>query len=148
MPWWREGEGWGHPWAHVAGGRRRGWLRPIILRLLLIRPMNGVEIIEEIERLTGGSWRPSPGSVYPMLADLLSEGLIARRPDGRYELTEAGRSLAQTVMPLPPDPFMALSAAVDELERLARSNPDLLRSRLQELRGLRERLEQLERALS
>lgn len=148
MHWWHEGEGWGPPWARVISGRRRGWLRPIILRLLLARPMNGIEIIEEIERLTGGAWRPSPGSVYPMLADLLREGVIARRQDGRYELTEAGRSLAQAVMPLPPDPIALLNIALDELERLARSSPDLVRPRLAQLRELRERLERLERELS
>ncbi len=148
MRGWREGEGWGPPWAHFAGGRKRGWLRPMILRLLTLRPMNGIEIMDEIENLTGGMWRPSPGSVYPMLADLIAEGLIVKRADGKYELTEKGRSLAGALMPLPNDPLAALGLVVEELERLASVEPDLLRARLQELRGLRERLERLERSLS
>jgi len=85
------------PWVHAMRGRR-GWLRPLILSLLLNKgPLNGVEIMDEIQRLTGGLWRPSPGSVYPMLAEMLEEGLVIRRPDGRYELSEAGRALAQSV---------------------------------------------------
>jgi len=144
--------GWherGHPpWVHAMRGRR-GWLRPLILSLLLNKgSLNGVEIMDEIQRLTGGLWRPSPGSVYPMLAEMLEEGLVVRRPDGRYELSEAGRALAQSVLPPPPDPLAALREAVDYVERLAESEPTALRQRLAEIRSLRERLEAVERRLS
>ncbi len=54
-------------------------------------PRNGAEIMDEIETMTQGWWRPSPGSVYPVLEDLTKEGLISKREDGKYELTTKGR---------------------------------------------------------
>jgi DNA-binding PadR family transcriptional regulator len=59
--------------------------------------MTGAQIIDEIERLSMGFWRPSPGSVYPALEELESEGLIRiARVEGTkkyYEITESGRTL-------------------------------------------------------
>jgi DNA-binding PadR family transcriptional regulator len=36
--------------------------------------MSGAEIVEEIEQETDGRWKPSPGSIYPLLASLTDEG--------------------------------------------------------------------------
>lgn len=38
-----------------------------------------------------GWWRPSPGSIYPLLEQLEKEKVIAKGADGRYGLTEAAR---------------------------------------------------------
>lgn len=73
------------------GFGRRGWLRPWVLSLLSKSPKNGAEIMDEIERMSWGSWRPSPGSVYPLLDEMMRETLATKREDGRYELTEKGR---------------------------------------------------------
>lgn len=80
------------------GGPRvaRGDVRAAVLALLAERPMHGYQIIQEIEDRSGGSWKPSPGSVYPTLQLLADEGLIgAEESDGRktYSLTEAGREV-------------------------------------------------------
>ena len=56
------------------------------LSMLARAPKNGAEIVDEIERMTQGWWRPSPGSIYPLLAELQQEGLVQKRDDGRYEL--------------------------------------------------------------
>lgn len=58
-------------------------------------PANGYGIMKQIEERTGGFWRTSPGSVYPTLAQLVDEGLIAPAEGGEsggttYALTEAG----------------------------------------------------------
>ncbi|WP_445154530.1 PadR family transcriptional regulator [Arthrobacter sp. Hor0625] len=78
-----------------AGGRAgRGEVRSAVLALLAERPMHGYQIIREIEERSGGSWKPSAGSVYPTLQLLADEGLIrAEESNGRkiYSLTEAGR---------------------------------------------------------
>ncbi|RLG40709.1 MAG: hypothetical protein DRO01_03740 [Thermoproteota archaeon] len=83
-------------------GRRRpiagmGLLRIVILRMLMEKgELTGYDIIKEIERKTG-YWRPSPGTVYPLLRDLESRGIVARREEGRrkvYYLTPGGRELA------------------------------------------------------
>ena len=36
------------------------------------------------------SWRPSNGSLYPMLKKMVSEGLIIKDNDGKYNLTKQG----------------------------------------------------------
>ncbi|GAA3870992.1 hypothetical protein GCM10022381_12640 [Leifsonia kafniensis] len=77
------------------GSRRagKGDVRSVILSLLAEGPSNGYGLIKAIEEKTGGAWRPSPGSVYPTLQQLVDEELISPTGDGRrteYELTEAG----------------------------------------------------------
>ncbi len=67
--------------------RKRG-LRMAVIWMLSNSPKNGVELMNEMENMTQGWWRPSPGSVYPLLDQLTSEGIIKKREDGRYELTE------------------------------------------------------------
>ncbi|TAM70638.1 MAG: PadR family transcriptional regulator [Microbacteriaceae bacterium] len=83
---------------HRVGPRMaRGGVRVAILALLVERPMHGYQIIAEIERRSGGAWRPSAGSVYPTLQLLADEGLISSEvADGRktYSLTEAGQAEA------------------------------------------------------
>ncbi|MFZ7087300.1 PadR family transcriptional regulator [Curtobacterium sp. RRHDQ10] len=74
---------------------RRGDVRLAILSLLGDGPANGYALIKSIAERTGGAWRPSPGSVYPTLQQLVDEGLIvASGDDGRstYDLTDAGRA--------------------------------------------------------
>ena len=61
------------------------------LRMLYDGPKNGAELMDAIETMTRGRWRPSPGSVYPMLEDLTTERLVKKRDDGRYELTADAR---------------------------------------------------------
>lgn len=72
----------------------RGEVRSAVLALLAEKPMHGYQIIREIEDRSGGSWKPSAGSVYPTLQLLADEGFIsAEESNGRkiYTLTEAGR---------------------------------------------------------
>ncbi len=78
-------------WNIFFPGMRRG-LRFWILYLLSRGPKNGAELMDEMEIMTRGWWRPSPGSVYPLLESLTSEGLVKKREDGRYELTEKGKN--------------------------------------------------------
>ena len=77
-----------------AGSRMaRGDVRAAVLSLLAEEPMHGYQIIREIEQRSGGSWKPSAGSVYPTLQMLADEGLIsAEESNGRktYALTDAG----------------------------------------------------------
>ena len=70
---------------------RRGWLRPWVLSIVSRSPKNGAEIIEEIEKMSWGGWRPSPGSIYPLLEQMTVEGSLKKLEDGRYEMTEKGR---------------------------------------------------------
>jgi len=109
--------GGGHgPWGHHHGGRwggpplaaggpfgprrrmRRGDVRAALLVLLDEEPRNGYGLMQEIERRSEGIWRPSPGSVYPALAQLEDEGLVeAEQEEGRkrFTLTDAGRTYVE-----------------------------------------------------
>ncbi|MEU7133231.1 PadR family transcriptional regulator [Streptomyces sp. NPDC046261] len=82
------------------GGRaRRGDVRASILALLKDRPMHGYEMIQEIAERSGGTWKPSPGSVYPTLQMLEDEGMIVSESEGGkklFTLTADGRAEADT----------------------------------------------------
>jgi len=71
---------------------RRGDVRSAILGLLAEGPSNGYGLIKAIAEKTDGAWKPSPGSVYPTLSQLVDEGLVAKEdgPRGAYSLTEEG----------------------------------------------------------
>jgi DNA-binding PadR family transcriptional regulator len=69
-------------------------------------PKNGVEIMDAVQVHTERSdrvnrdphgaprnTRPLPGSIYPMLKKMVSEKLLTKREDGRYELTKTGQDL-------------------------------------------------------
>jgi len=99
-PWSWRGEGFG-PFFGGPGGfprgprARRGDVRTAALLLLAEGPLNGYQIMQEIEKRSDGVWRPSPGSVYPALAQLEDEGLVRAEQLGErrtYVLTDAGRS--------------------------------------------------------
>ena len=76
-------------------GVPRGLLRFLVLRMINEKPMSGAEIVEEIEKQTG-SWKPSPGSIYPLLASLHKKGFTRELPTDelgfkRYSFTEDGK---------------------------------------------------------
>ena len=58
--------------------------------------MSGVEIVELIEEDTRGFWKPSPGSIYPLLARLHDKGYTTESSTSesglkRYILTDEGK---------------------------------------------------------
>ena len=81
-----------------AGGRMgRGDIRTAILVELAEQPMHGYQLIQAIETRSGGTWKPSPGSIYPTLQLLADEGLVSSAQDGErkvYSLTDAGVAAA------------------------------------------------------
>jgi DNA-binding PadR family transcriptional regulator len=123
-PRMRWGGGWG-------GGRRmrRGAIRTAILTSLKDEPAHGYEVMRRLEEMSGGLWRPSPGSVYPHLQMLEDEGLVqSSEAEGSrtYALTEAGRVEAEKAAPLwqeagdADDKIRALRAAVGQMASAAK----------------------------
>ncbi len=114
------GFGFGGP---LGPGRRagRGDIRAAILTLLAEEPMHGYQIIQVISERSGGTWTPSPGSVYPTLQQLEDEGLIepAASESGRrvFALTEAGKE-AQTADTAPAPWDEAVEEADNDLVEL------------------------------
>ncbi len=77
----------------------KGFLRYHVLEALNEKPMSGSELMEEIQKHTGGCWKPSPGSIYPLLAWLQDNTYIKELPHEnglkRYELTQGGKDLLE-----------------------------------------------------
>lgn len=78
----------------------KGFIRFHVLESLGEKPMSGSEIMDEIEKRTNGRWKPSPGSIYPLLAWLQENKCIKEFPSDqsglkRYELTEDGKNLLE-----------------------------------------------------
>jgi DNA-binding PadR family transcriptional regulator len=78
----------------------KGFIRYYVLESLSEKPMSGSEIISEIEKKTEGRWKPSPGSIYPLLSWLQDNGYIKELPaekNGmkRYALTDEGKTLLE-----------------------------------------------------
>ena len=86
-------------------GVPRGMLLHVTMVLLKDGPKSGSELTDLIEEYT--EWRPSPGSMYPLLNKLRKDGLIAPYQDEdpslkRIELTEKGKEeLAAHIEPRP-----------------------------------------------
>jgi DNA-binding PadR family transcriptional regulator len=99
------------------GKARRGDIRTAALLLLADEPRNGYAIMQEIEDRSNGVWRPSPGSVYPALAQLEDEGLIrSEEVDGRkrFAITDAGREHVAARPPDAPAPWDTLAGGVSQ----------------------------------
>jgi DNA-binding PadR family transcriptional regulator len=104
---------------------RRGDIRTAALLLLAEEPRNGYQIMQEVQERSGGAWSPSPGSVYPALAQLEDEGLIrTQEDDGRklFAITDEGRALLDERGAERPAPWEQAGSAggTHELGRLMR----------------------------
>jgi len=89
------GPGFGPGFGRGPRRANRGDVRAAILSLLAESPSNGYGLIKTIAEKTDGAWRPSPGSIYPTLQQLVDEGLIEAQSEGRgteFALTDAGRA--------------------------------------------------------
>jgi len=84
----------------VFGGeiRRRDLFPLLVLHLIRREPAYGNRLIEGIEEITEGVISANPNTIYPLLRDLESRGLIEgawEHPDRRtrrfYSITAAGR---------------------------------------------------------
>jgi PadR family transcriptional regulator, regulatory protein PadR len=94
----------------VAGLRRAGLLRMLVLHLCGQEPRYGNQLMERIGELSGGLLAVNPNTMYPLLRQLESDGLIAgdwehpeRRSRRFYGLTPEGQAerdrLAQDLAP-------------------------------------------------
>ncbi len=74
---------------HRGGGRvPEGNVRGPLLAALLQGPAHGCELMRRLEEQAGGRWRPSPGSVYPLLQLPEDEGASST-----VMMKKAGRSM-------------------------------------------------------
>jgi DNA-binding PadR family transcriptional regulator len=148
-------------------------LRHITLDIIQRKPMSGSELMEEIEYYT--DWRPSPGSVYPLLSKLDEQGLIesveSEDPSlKRYVLTSSGIEAVEEHRRLEPhirsryhsiqkiywklfrgmngdlfETYLRLSKALEKAHPLLEKDPETA-SRIQDLlRETAEKIEEIDR---
>lgn len=136
-----------HKTKHHGHHHRRGNLRTWVLSILQQAPRNGYEIINQIEFASQGDWRPSPGSIYPLLAELCKEESIRKREDGRYEITEKGKKELAWLCGMPTRQRQSLDDIITEmgsylsyLEDLKRVDPSKITSNMDKLRSFMDRL--------
>jgi len=122
----------------------------MVVSLLSTSPKNGVEIMDGVEAMTRGWWRPTPGSVYPLLEKMMKEGTIVKRIDGRYELsTTARKELNASFGPRSRVPQTAddmvneMQRFVSYMEELRGSKDEELQPHIAKLRELAKRLSKL-----
>lgn len=145
-------------WAHGWGSKRHRGLRVWVLHLLERGPLNGAEVMEQMDRMTAGWWRPSPGSIYPLLEQLEQEKIIVKNPDGRYQLTEEGRGGPDWMRGMgfpgsagprnPEDAVRELESYASFLEDLPRADRDRVPGLEGRLRTVAQRLDKLSRPTS
>ncbi len=111
--------GWDMSWRMKLG--QRGWLKPTVLKSLEAGPMNGIEIMNRIQEMSHGWWRPSPGSIYPLLETLAVESLVKKNSDGRYELTSRYRNAYGPMNPSD-EVITNMEGNISYLEELSKSD--------------------------
>jgi len=101
--------------------------------------MNGVDIMDRLQEMSHGWYRPSPGAIYPLLEELQKEGLTTKNQDGKFELTAAyaeqsgiGDNLSTALS--------AMESNTSFLEDLRKTDAQGLSRSKQRIRSLAERL--------
>ncbi len=97
-----------------------------ILHLLEERPRHGRAIVRELHNRFSGHWRPSHGTIYPLLSALEEDGYIygswndaRKRYIKTYRLTESGKMRLErgrkAVLPLLNDTEAVIKVAYNDL---------------------------------
>lgn len=98
---WSNGraEAWSEMWTGWWRGPparcERGLVRYLVLDAIATQPRHGYEVIQAVGEKSGGTYRPSPGVVYPtlqMLEELGQARTVVRGERKVYEITDAGRN--------------------------------------------------------
>ncbi len=141
-------------WLNWAKHRHRG-LRTWILFVLEAGSKNGAEVMDAMQTMSQGIWKPSPGSVYPMLASMSEEGLIKEVEDRRYQITPQGKEEIEWVARMRSskltgrepsslgDIIGEISNNVSYLEDLSKTRKGSLREQSKEISDLASRLRAL-----
>jgi len=128
-------------------------LRVWILYIVKDSPKSGAQIMDLMEANLQGWWRPSPGSIYPLLKSMVAEGVISRSEDDKYSLTPSGREEIDHPWPFfdrhAPEPksvegaIELISSYTSYLEDLARAKDKEVAANAQIIREVGERLAKL-----
>lgn len=117
------------------GGRffSHGGLKFVLLHLLSEKHGHGYELIKSIEDKLGGSYSPSPGTVYPTLTMMEEQGYLKGQSadaSGRksYSVTDAGRAYLEENRALADAMLARLNGTVDGAGPRAGRPPQVTRA--------------------
>jgi DNA-binding PadR family transcriptional regulator len=128
-------------------------LRKWILYIVKDEAKTGMEIMDVMEANVQGWWRPSPGSIYPLLDSMVTEGYLKKSAEKKYSLTDRGREEierpfpwmgASSPSPRSPEEVLSLiSSYVSYLEDLVSSDKGKLSEKASKIKELSDRLEKV-----
>ena len=78
----------------------RGYLKIFVLRELVRKERTGYELMKSFEDFTGTK-KPSPGTIYPLLNDLMKKHMVtfsAKDNKKIYKITRKGEKILQSLM--------------------------------------------------
>lgn len=78
----------------------KGMLKQLVLGIINENPIHGYGLINKIKEETG-FWKPSPGTMYPILKSMLNEGIIkeinSKDSKKQYTITPKGKKIVKSV---------------------------------------------------
>ena len=126
-------------------------LRRWILYIVRDTPKSGAEIMDVMEGNLQGWWRPSPGSVYPLLRSMADEGALSMSEDKRYSLTAKGKEEIENPFPWmgrSPTQSRSVDGTLDEISSDLSYLEDLSRSKGGEVAKSANKIKELGNRLS
>ncbi len=115
---------------------QRGLLKYYILKLLSREPLTGYGLMKRIEEETG-FWKPSTGSMYPLLQQLEEQGWVEHEGEAErkvYRLTERGRAALEEAIRAKGELLESLQRALDVFARVfGAEDVEPVRNRLRSL---------------
>ena len=99
---------------------KRGFLKFYILKLLSEESLTGYGLMKRIEEDTG-FWKPSTGSMYPLLQSLEDQGLITHQGEEDrkvYSLTKRGHTALEETNQAKAEMLQSLQNACDVFSRV------------------------------
>jgi len=107
----------------------KGGLKLIVLKILNDGDFTGYGLIKEIKYKTG-FWKPSPGSIYPLMNDLLKKGLVICKKEKNqkiYSITKKGKAIYKKIFSKKDKMIQDLFEGIKFLEALGEDKKELKR---------------------
>lgn len=119
-------------------------LRLVLLRLIADQPRHGYDLIKAIEELSAEHYSPSPGVIYPALAMLADEGLIAEQDSEdqrrKFGITDAGSKVLEDEAEAAEDAYQRLAGLGARADR--QREPSIERASVNLFTAVAQRLRQ------
>lgn len=104
--------------------------------------------MDGVESMTRGWWRPTPGSIYPLLKEMTEQGILKKLDGGRYELTQKGRAQMQGPFGPPHRPPRTMDDMLSQMHSFVSYMEDVKSTDRRQLEPHRDMLKGLAKRIS